>query len=174
MNYYLLGSGTLIIILFSWFLSIKYKRYHGIARFFAFESVFIMVMLNSHVWFRSPFSIMQIFSWISLILSAWAAISGYLTLRREGKAEINFENTSVLVKSGLYKYIRHPLYLSIFLFGTGVLLKQPGKLQLVLGIVNLIAICLTARIEEYEMIAKFGDDYKNYMKETRMFIPFVV
>jgi protein-S-isoprenylcysteine O-methyltransferase Ste14 len=174
MNYFILAGGTCFIILFSWFLSIKYKRYHGIARFFAFESVFIMVLLNYNVWFESPFSIAQIFSWIFLILSAWIVISGYLTLKRKGKPEINFENTSVLVKTGLYKYIRHPLYLSIFLFGTGVLLKQPGKYQLILGIVNLLAISLTARIEEYEMIVKFGDEYKNYMKETKMFIPYVV
>jgi protein-S-isoprenylcysteine O-methyltransferase Ste14 len=174
MNYYILSVGTLFIILFSWFLSIQYKRYHGIARFFAFESVFILVILNYKAWFESPFSIPQIFSWILLTLSACIAISGYLTLKRKGKPEINFENTSILVKSDLYKYIRHPLYLSIFLFGTGVLLKQPGKLQLILGIVNLVAICLTARIEENEMIAKFGDEYRNYIRETKMFIPFLL
>ena len=174
MNYYILAIGTLFIILFSWFLSIKYARYHGIARFFAFESVLILIMLNYKVWFRSPLSPVQIFSWILLTLSAWVVISGYLTLKRKGKPEINFENTSVLVKSGLYKYIRHPLYLSIFLFGTGVFLKQPGKYQLILAIVNLIAIYITARIEENEMIAKFGDEYKSYMKETKMFIPFLL
>ena len=174
MNYYILAGGTLFIILFSWFLSIKYKRYHGIARFFAFESVFMLVMLNYKAWFISPFSVLQIFSWIFLVLSAYIVISGYLTLKSKGKPEINFENTSVLVKSDLYKYIRHPLYLSILLFGTGVLLKQPGKYQFILEIVNLIAIFLTARIEESEMIAKFGDEYRNYMKETRMFIPFIV
>jgi protein-S-isoprenylcysteine O-methyltransferase Ste14 len=169
-----LSGGTLFMILFSWFLSIKYKRYHGIARFFAFESVFILVMLNYKVWFKSPFSPKQILSWILLTLSAWIVISGYLTLKRKGRPEINFENTSVLVKSDLYKYIRHPLYLSIFLFGTGVLLKQPGKYQLILGIVNLVAISFTARIEENEMIAKFGQEYRDYMKETKMFIPFIL
>jgi protein-S-isoprenylcysteine O-methyltransferase Ste14 len=131
-------------------------------------------MLNYKVWFRSPLSPAQISSWILLTLSAWVVISGYLTLKRKGKPEINFENTSVLVKSGLYKYIRHPLYLSIFLFGTGVFLKQPGKYQLIPAIVNLVAIFLTARIEEKVMIAKFGDEYRNYMKETRMFIPFLL
>ena len=174
MNYYILAGGTLFIILFSWFLSVKYKRYHGIARFFAFESVFILVMLNYKVWFRTPFSPAQIVSWIFLTLSAWIAISGYLTLKRKGSPEINFENTSVLVKSNLYKYIRHPLYLSIFLFGTGVLLKQPGTFQLVLGIVNLISIWFTAKIEENEMISKFGREYRDYMKETRMFIPYIL
>ena len=167
-------SGTIFIVLFSWFLSIKYKRYHGIARFFAFESVLILVLLNYKVWFTEPFSFHQIISWILLILSAYIAIDGYLTLKRKGKPDSNFENTSLLVKSGLYGYIRHPLYLSIFLLGTGVMLKQIGMLQLGLGAVNLVAIYITARIEEREMIAKFGEEYKGYMKETRMFIPFVL
>lgn len=174
MNYYALAAGTVFIILFSWFLSIKFKRYHGIARFFAFESVFILVLLNFRVWFSSPFSVHQIISWILLILSAWIAIAGYLTLKRRGKPDSNFENTSLLVRSGLYGFIRHPLYLSIFLLGTGVMLKNMGILQLCLGVVNMAAIYITARIEENEMIAKFGDEYREYMKETRMFIPFLL
>jgi protein-S-isoprenylcysteine O-methyltransferase Ste14 len=174
MNYYLLAAGTVFIVLFSWFLSIKYKRYHGIARFFAFESVFILVLLNFSVWFTSPFSVLQIISWVLMLLSAWIAVDGYLILKRKGKPDSNFENTSVLVKSGLYKYIRHPLYLSIFLLGTGIMLKNTGIIQLSLGAVNLTAIYLTARIEEKEMISKFGDEYREYIKETRMFIPFIL
>jgi protein-S-isoprenylcysteine O-methyltransferase Ste14 len=174
MNYYVLTTGTVFIILFSWFLSIKYKRYHGIARFFAFESVFILVMLNYRVWFVNPFSPFQLISWILLILSLYVVITGYLLLKRQGKPDSNFENTSQLVKSGIYRYIRHPLYLSVFLVGTGVMMKNPGSAQLMLGIINLVAVYITARIEENEMISKFGDDYIEYMKETKMFIPFVL
>lgn len=174
MNYYALIIGTVFIILFSWFLSIKYKRYHGIARFFAFESVFILVVLNYKIWFHNPFSLLQIISWILLILSAWVVITGYLLLKRNGEPDSNFENTSVLVKSGIYGYIRHPLYLSIFLLGTGIMLKDPGSVQIGLAVINLIAIWFTARIEEKEMIAKFGDNYRVYMTETRMFIPYIV
>lgn len=174
MNYIAIITGTVFIIIFSWFLSIKYKRYHGIARFFAFESVFILVLLNIKVWFINPFSLLQIISWILLILSAYIVITGYLLLKRKGKPDSNFENTSVLVKSGIYGYIRHPLYLSIFLLGTGVMLKDPEPVQFVLGVINIIAVWVTARIEEKEMITKFGDEYTVYMKETKMFIPFLV
>ena len=174
MKYAVLISGTILIILFSWFLSIKYKRYHGIARFFAFESVFILVLLNYKVWFINPFSTFQVASWILLLLSIYVVVTGYLLLKRKGRTDSNFENTSLLVKSGIYGYIRHPLYLSIFLLGTGVMLKVPEPVQLSLGIINLIAVYITARIEEQEMIAKFGDDYKTYMTETKMFIPFIV
>lgn len=167
-------TGTVLIILFSWFLSVKYRRFHGIARFFAFESVFILFMYNYKLWFTNPFSFQQIISWILLSLSLYVVGTGYLLLTRMGKPNRNFENTSLLVKSGIYKYIRHPLYLSIFLLGTGIVLKNPGQTQLVLGTINLIAVYITSRIEENEMIAKFGDEYRIYMKETKMFIPFLV
>lgn len=174
MNYFVLFSGTMLIVLFSWFLSLRYKRYHGIARFFAFESVFILVLLNYKVWFINPLSMYQIISWFLLILSVYVVITGYLLLKRRGKPDSNFENTSLLVKSGIYGYIRHPLYLSVFLLGTGVMLKNPDPLQLVLGVINLLAVYITARIEENEMIVKFGEDYRKYMKETKMFIPFII
>lgn len=174
LNYPVVIIGTILIVLFSWFLSVKYKRYHGIARFFAFESVFILVLLNLNVWFLNPFSVLQITSWILLGLSAYVVIAGYLLLKRKGNPDSNFENTSVLVKSGIYGYIRHPLYLSVFLLGTGVMLKDTGTPQIILGTINFVAVYFTARIEEREMIAKFGNEYRKYMKETRMFIPFIL
>lgn len=174
MSYIVFIAGTILIVLFSWFLSIKYKRYHGITRFFAFESIFILVLMNYRVWFHNPLSIFQIISWILLIVSLWAVITGYLLLKRKGDPTINFENTSKLVKSGIYGYIRHPLYFSVFLLGTGIVLKDPGKIQIILGFVNLVAVYFTARIEEHEMIEKFGDEYRIYMKETKMFIPYIL
>jgi protein-S-isoprenylcysteine O-methyltransferase Ste14 len=174
MNIYVLVAGTAAILLFSWLLSLRYGRYHGISRFFAFESIFILLLLNWSYWFREPFSAIHLLSWFFLILSIYPAVAGYLLLKRKGEPTVNFENTSVLVKSGIYSLIRHPLYLSVFLFGTGVMLKNPGHLQLALGMVNLIAVYITARIEEGEMISRFGNDYRGYMKETKMFIPYVL
>jgi protein-S-isoprenylcysteine O-methyltransferase Ste14 len=175
MNYPVLIAGTIIIIAFSWFLSIKHKRYHGIARFFSFESIFILVLLNYKVWFREPFSGTQIISWILLFSSIYFAVAGFLLLKEIGKPKGgNFENTSVIVRTSLYRYIRHPLYLSLFILGTGVMIKNPETIQYILGGVNLVAVWLTARIEEKEMIARFGDDYRTYMKETKMFIPYIL
>ena len=174
MNLTALITGTVIIILFSWFISIKHKRFHGIPRFFAFESIYLLVLLNIRIWFHEPFSFHQVVSWILLILSAWAGLSGYFLLKRKGNSTGNFENTTILVKSGFYGLIRHPLYLSLFLLGSGVMMKDPGVPAIALGVINLIAVFFTARIEEKEMIAKFGDPYREYMKKTKMFIPFIL
>ena len=49
--------------------------------------------------------------------------------------------------------------------------KDTGNLQLIIGAINLVAVYLTSRIEEKEMLSRFGDSYRQYMGETKMFIP---
>lgn len=173
MNYIVVIAGTLILIALSWFISLKHGRFHGIPRFFAFESIFMMAMLNLKSWFQDPFSFLHILSWICLIMAAYLAIAGIVILIRKGKSGKDFEATTILIKSNLYKYIRHPLYMSLILLGTGIMLKDPGAAQLILGAVNLVALYITSRIEEKEMTDRFGDAYSEYIKETKMFIPFV-
>lgn len=41
-------------------------------------------------------------------------------------------------------------------------------------LVVIIALFFTAKIEEKEMIERFGDQYADYMKETKMFIPYLI
>jgi protein-S-isoprenylcysteine O-methyltransferase Ste14 len=84
------------------------------------------------------------------------------------------EETTSLINSGLYRYIRHPLYLSLILGGFGIMMKDPGWTQILLAGGNFIALYVTARVEEGEMIGKFGKEYTDYMKDTKMFIPFVI
>ena len=72
-----------------------------------------------------------------------------------------------LVRGGLYRYIRHPIYLGEML----VLVAWPFEygapfteaLMLILG---LIVIRRRIRYEEAELLAVYGDDYANYMRET--------
>ena len=174
MNYIVLASGTVILVFLSWLISIRDKRYHGITRFFSFESIFILFLLNWRLWFRDPLSWNQIIAWILLFSSIYPVVAGYILLKRKGKSEKSLENTTILIKSGIYQYIRHPLYCSLLLLGTGIMFKDPGTLQLIAGAVNIIALFFTAKIEEKEMQVRFGDQYVDYMKETKMFIPYIV
>lgn len=173
MNYTALITGTVLILVFSWFFTLRHKRFHGIPRFFSFLSIYMLVLLNLDVWFHNPFVINQIISWILLILSAYTGLAGYILLKRHGRSEKNFENTTSLVKSGIYGFIRHPLYLSLFLLGSGIVMKDAGTIQILLGIVNFVSLYFTAKIEEKEMIRKFGTAYEEYINETKMFVPFV-
>jgi protein-S-isoprenylcysteine O-methyltransferase Ste14 len=165
--------GTAGIVVFSWFMSIKDRRYHGIPRFFAFESLLALFLHNVPYWFRNPFSVPQILSWILLAGSLVLVLHGSWLLVRLGRPEGHPENTTRLVETGAYRYIRHPLYGSLFLLGLGIFFKRMTAVTAALAAVDAVAVYLTARMEEREMIARFGEAYVAYRKRTKMFIPFV-
>lgn len=168
---FILGSICLIYI--SWNFSLKEKRYHGIPRFFAFEGIFLLVLLNYFDWFKDPFSLIQIISWILLISSAIIAFLGFYLLYKRGKPEGQIENTTNLLTTGIYKYIRHPIYSSVIPGVFGILLKDMEFIQILLTVIIFVSLVFTAKVEEKEMIKKFGSEYEDYIKKTKMFIPFV-
>ncbi len=171
---YIILAGTLFLLYFSWLVSLREKRYHGIYRFFSFESILVLVVLQAPVWFRDPLSWNQLVSWSLLTGSLYLAVSGFLHLLRRGAPEGSWENTSQLVTSGIYLKIRHPLYLSLILLGFGISMKNPTTLPLFLGFLNFFFLFATARREEKEMINKFGESYKTYMDHSNMFFPFIL
>jgi len=166
-------AGTLFILAFSWAASIREKRLHGYPRFFAFESVFVLVLLNVPAWFRHASSPVQILSWVFLAASVIDAAAGYLTLRKYGRSEGNFEKTTQLVHSGIYKFIRHPMYASFIYLGIGIFLKGMHPVTAIFLVIDVAASGITAAMEEREMVSKFGVEYTAYMKTTKRFIPFV-
>lgn len=163
--------GTVAIIVFSWRFSIRARRYHGIARFFAFESILALLLLNGRYWLRQPLSWTQILSWLFLFASIPPVILGTGLLLRVGKPAGQLENTTRLVTSGIYRWIRHPLYLSIGLVGLGVFLKNVTLQTAFLAVFVAAAVNVTALVEEGEMKARFGEVYADYMKTTKRFIP---
>lgn len=143
---------------------------HGFYRFFIFEFLLILILLNLDRWFFNPFSVIQIISWLLLISSLFLALYGFYLIRTGGKPENGYDNTTWLITRGAYKYIRHPLYCSLLIGGIGAFLKDPS----VSGFILLLLICAaafaTAKTEELENLGKFPN-YGDYRKKTRMFIP---
>ncbi len=168
------AAGTLCLAAFSWAFSIRARRYHGISRFFAFESLLFMLLLAPGRWFRGPFSPPRLASRGFLIVSLYLAVHGIFLLVRLGKPRRgDWENTDRLVTTGLYGLIRHPLYASLMYLGAGIFLEHATTAAFLLAVLNTAALYLTARIEEGEMIAKFGEEYRDYMGKTKMFVPFL-
>jgi protein-S-isoprenylcysteine O-methyltransferase Ste14 len=102
------------------------------------------------------------------------AVHGFRLLRIAGSPKNDFEDTTVLVTTGAYRYIRHPLYCSLLLGGTGAFLKDPSVLGLLLSVILAGFVFLTGKVEEAENLGRFGEQYRAYMKTTKMFIPFLV
>jgi len=175
---FLILSATLIFI--SWRSLLK-PASHGFYRFFSWECILWLVVNNLPVWFVKPFSLFQIVSWVLLIASAYVVLAGVSLMRRLGKPRdsrkdeslYTFEKTSELVQVGIFKYLRHPLYSSLLFLTWGVYFKNPVTELLLVSIAFSIFLFLTARIEERENLGYFGEVYREYMKKSKMFIPFV-
>jgi protein-S-isoprenylcysteine O-methyltransferase Ste14 len=161
--------------------SLRNRNAHGFHRFFAFEAILGLIALNLPAWFRDPFSRRQLASWALLAGSLGLAVHGFHLLHRAGRPDLTIEDptrlgiekTTRLVRSGAYRTIRHPLYASLLALAWGVFLKAPSRLSLALAAVATGAITVTARVEERENLRGFGAEYAGYLRETRMFIPFV-
>ena len=161
--------------------SLRDFRSHGFYRFFAWESILALVLLNLDYWFYEPFSPHQIISWLLLITSLFLVIHGFQLLRMVGKPDSErndqslrgIEKTTELVTVGAYRYIRHPLYSSGLYGAWGVFFKHPSWLGFSLAVIATFFWTMTAKIEETENIRFFGAAYQSYMKQTKMFIPFL-
>jgi protein-S-isoprenylcysteine O-methyltransferase Ste14 len=157
-------------------------RSHGFYRFFAWEFILALFLLNIKFWFQDPFAWYQLIAWTLLFASLIPLAFGVNALKSRGKPSANregdpslfeFERTSQLVTSGVYKYIRHPLYSSLLLLTWGMFFKLPSLIGGVLAIVATLFLFATAKADEAECILFFGVDYQNYMKHTKRFIPFL-
>lgn len=85
-----------------------------------------------------------------------------------------FERTTVLVTWGIYRYIRHPMYASLFFLCWGFFFRAPSLAGGVLAAAASVLLWVAAIVEEAENIAYFGDAYRQYMKRTWRFLPHVL
>jgi len=161
---------TIGIAIFSW-PYLRDPRTHGFFRFFAFETIVLLVLSNSKSWFQNPFITLQMISWLLLLGSLLLAIHGFYLLRMVGKPANGWEDTTHLVKRGAYRYIRHPLYCSLLLLGAGALLKDVSLTNVGLYLSLIAFLIAAAKIEEAENLRRFGSEYVDYIKTTKMFVP---
>ena len=148
---------------------------YGLYRFVALETLAVLVALNAGRWFRDPLSIPQICSWSLFVIATALAAHGIYVLRAVGRASARImEDTHVVVRSGAYRYIRHPLYSSLILFGWGVFLKGVDVFGAILAGAVTAFLVATARSEEGHNRARLGPAYAAYRERTKMFIPFVI
>jgi protein-S-isoprenylcysteine O-methyltransferase Ste14 len=168
-----IGAGIALMIVYISWPSLRDVRAHGFYRFFALQAILGLVLVNLPAWFQDPFSAGQVISWLLLAVSLGLVIHAARLLRTAGRPSGGVESTTVLVKQGAYRYIRHPLYSSLLFLAWGAFLKNITLPSTLLVLVASLSLAATASVEEAENLRKFGADYAAYQQSTRRFIPFV-
>ena len=161
--------------------SLRVPRSHGFYRFFAWEAILALILVNCRAWFSEPLSILHILSWVFLAVSLILLAQGLYLIQVAGKPGshrqdatlLSFEKTSALVTSGIYRYIRHPLYGSLLFLAWGAFLKEVTWYSVCLVMAATLCLVATAKADEAECIRYFGSSYEEYMRRTKMFVPFL-
>jgi protein-S-isoprenylcysteine O-methyltransferase Ste14 len=94
------------------------------------------------------------------------------TLGKNFSTYLHLRETHTLVTEGPYRWVRHPMYTSLFLFSLAVVLASANWLigpPLLAGLV-VIVVNRVGR-EEALMLERFGAQYRDYMNRTGRFLP---
>jgi len=117
----------------------------------------------------------QLIRWIGTIFfisACWLLWKSHADLEKGFTFFLEIKNKHVLVKEGVYKYIRHPQYAAHLVWALAQLLLIPnwiaGPSFLLLSI--LLYLYRIPK-EETMMIKQFGEEYKKYMKKTGRILP---
>ena len=112
--------------------------------------------------------------WFGVIIGVAAVIGVYWLFSSIGSGITPTSATRKehqLVTKGPYRWVRHPLYTigsSLFIaFG----MMADNWFIMLLGILAFIAMASRTPKEEANLIEKFGDEYRQYMKRTGRYLP---
>jgi protein-S-isoprenylcysteine O-methyltransferase Ste14 len=101
-------------------------------------------------------------------LAAWA-----LWLMKVGTLNIFPEVTkqAQLVTSGPYKFIRHPMYLSVLMLTAVIVANNLSLYKLIIWLVLLIDLNMKLVYEE-KLLSKHFKQYHEYMKKSKKLVPY--
>ncbi len=117
-------------------------------------SIFLPLRLGT-IWFYVGFPI----SMVGLIAYTWVITAFVVT-------QIDSEPMT----KGLYRFSRHPMYISQLVVFMGLGIACASWVVLLYSIVNVIAAFILADSEERYCLEKYGDTYREYMNRTPRWI----
>jgi protein-S-isoprenylcysteine O-methyltransferase Ste14 len=131
-----------------------------------FGGIFYFAMTGSVV----PESVLpSILIIVSVINGLWAV----LTMNKDTLTVMpELRKNASLVTTGPYRFVRHPMYTSVTLLLTGMLIDNFDWMRLLVLIMVLIVLILKINIEEKQLRMRFPA-YESYQLKTKRFIPFI-
>jgi protein-S-isoprenylcysteine O-methyltransferase Ste14 len=103
------------------------------------------------------------------LIIRWTAI---IQLKKGFTVDVAINQNHQLKIDGLYRVIRHPSYLGLFLIFSGLSISMNSILSfLVITLPVFFAISYRIFVEERLMLMEFGEEYITYMKSTKKLMP---
>ncbi len=131
----------------------------------------LLVLAYLLVWFLdnpAGVQLLRYVGWPIVVVGIVLVSLPRFVFRSKGKLEKkkDWTQTSVLVDSGTYSIVRHPLYLGWLLMYVANIFWSQHWLTMIIGIIGIVCVYLISIQEDQRLIEKFGDDYKRYMQSV--------
>ena len=112
-------------------------------------------------WMIFPIGVVLIAVWGPIFIAGFYSLSLRNAMGQSGP----------LIVTGIYKYVRNPMYsgLSLTVIGLGFLLNRAGLL--LAGFIWFLIVLIQCFWEQKQLHRKFGERYLQYKRKTPMFIP---
>ena len=102
---------------------------------------------------------------ILLVLAGYLVIRGLSVVFGEERAKPG------VIRGGVFSVVRHPIYLSEILLYLGLLMFSMSLAAAIVCVVAMGFLHYISRYEEKLLLARFGGEYEEYMREVPMWIP---
>ena len=128
----------------------------------------------------------QALAWATMQIPLWSRLIGvflglialllFVWIHRNLGSNLSFrlqiKKSQTLVTDGLYRWIRHPMYTAFYVLHIAVFFLTANWFIGVTWVAGLtIIISLRIKTEEAMLLARFGDQYDQYMERTGRFVP---
>ncbi|MCG9479572.1 MAG: isoprenylcysteine carboxylmethyltransferase family protein [Actinomycetia bacterium] len=117
---------------------------------------------------RADITYLQYIFIIFFIAGTFLIASSFVSLKRIGKPTSGLEDTTRMIHKGIFKILRHPLYVGLSLITIGFLFAYQAIALIIIGIVTVILFYIASGVEDRYNIEKFGSEYIEYMKKVPM------
>ena len=135
-----------------------------------------LLVVTMGVWYFSPPDTLlylpyKLMGSICIILGFAGLIIAWLQFKRSDTAVCPTAETSGIIKNGMYRYSRNPMYLGMLLILLGASFIMGTLNSMVAPAVFFLIIDkFFIPFEEEKLLTSFGDSYNEYMMTTRRWL----
>lgn len=140
---------------------------------YAYWIFFLVQLIGLNILLFTHSTLLQLFGFLIFLVGVFISIKGRIDLGINWAhgGEYQIKTNQSLVTSGIYKYIRHPIYAGVMFMIVGGQLVVESYLVIPLTLLYYTMLYFQTRKEERLLTAYFGHQYVEYMKHTPRIFP---